>query len=161
MKYFANCNRVLHKEEIYLKDEFDKVHYNMKYVSLKKLSGLKICNNSKKEKYRLNYNPLKIVNRYVITDTHRHPIINISIGKKLIHIIEYNDEKYTCKGSFLNINYRLYRRDDEIASIRVIKKDKIRYFEIILEDSLDTVFALCLLVLAQTIKDRVWFIYGL
>jgi hypothetical protein len=66
-----------------------------------------------------------------------------------------------CKGSFLKMNYRLYDQDDEIVTVKAIKKDGTRFFEITLDESLDPIFALMMLIVAQTIKDQVWFIYGI
>lgn len=161
MKLYANCNRVFNQNEIILRSETGKIYFSIKHIFLKKITGLKIYNEKQKEVYRINYNPLKFKNRYIITNTHNHPVIQISVGKKLIHSLEYNHHHYICKGSFLKMKYRLYDKDDELVTISVIKKGKEKYFEIIQDDNGDIMLALSMLIVAQTIKDRVWFIYGL
>ena len=74
---------------------------------------------------------------------------------------EYQNKKYVCKGSSLKINYRLYEGDKELAQIKVKKNDKQRQYEILLKDKVNEELAMILYIVAQTMRDRVWFIYGM
>lgn len=159
MKLYANCNRMFNRDEIHLKNAADEILFSVKHVFLKKKTGLKVYNEKHHEAYKINYEPLRTQNNYTITDTHNHPIVRIHVGKKLIHSIEYDKKDYICKGSFLKMKYRLYDGDNEIALIRVIKKDKLKYFEITYDEKRNIIFALMMLIIAQTIKDCVWNIY--
>lgn len=161
MKLYANCNRIFNHDEIALKNDKDETLFSVKHVFLKKKTGLKVYNEKHHEVYRINYEPLRYKNNYTITDSHNHPLVRIHVGRKLIHTIEYDKKDYICKGSFLKMKYRLYDQDDEIAVIRVIKIDKKKYFEIIYDEKQNIVFAVIMLIMAQTVKDCVWSIYKL
>ncbi|MBN2604535.1 MAG: hypothetical protein JXR62_01770 [Bacilli bacterium] len=161
MRFYANCNSFFGKNDIILKDEANNIRFIIKYFNLKKATGLKIYNDRQKEIYKVYYTPLQIKNQYMISNMHNHPVAIVGFGKKLIHVIEYNNHHYVCKGSFLKMNYRLYDQDNEIVSLRVVRKALKRFYEITIDEKTDIMFAMTMLIVAQTMKDRVWFIYGI
>ena len=109
----------------------------------------------------MNYKPIKFKNHFILRNKEKEPIIKISLGLKQLHKIEYQNKKYVCKGSSLKINYRLYQGDKELAQIQVKKNDTQRQYEILLKDKVDEELAMILYIVAQTMRDRVWFIYGM
>lgn len=161
MKYYAKCNNIFNKSDLVIKDEQDFQRYRVKHRILKTITGLKIYNKDNKFLYNVNYNPLKFKNHFILKNAEKEAIIKISLGLKQLHKIEYKNKKYVCKASFLKINYRLYEGDKELGSILVKKDKKQRQYEVLLKDNVDEIFAMCLLIVAQTMRDRVWFIYGI
>ncbi len=161
MKYYAKCNNVFNKNDVFIYDIEGNKKFKIKHRSLKTITGLKIYDEDNKFLYNVNYNPLKFKNHFILKNKEKEPIIKISLGLKQLHKIEYKKKKYMCKASFLKINYRLYDLDKEIALVNVKKNDKQRQYEIILKDNVDEIFAMCLFIVAQTMRDRVWFIYGI
>lgn len=161
MKYNAKCNNVFNTSDVVIYDELNIQRYKIKHRILKTITGLKIYDKDNKFLYNVNYNPLKLKNHFVLRDVNKEPIIKISLGLKQLHKIEYKKKKYVCKASFLKINYRLYEGDKELGLIEVKKTDKQRHYEILLKDDVDEIFAMCLFIVAQTMRDRVWFIYGI
>lgn len=161
MKYFAKCNNVFNNNDVVIYDEEGIQRYKIKHRILKTITGLKIYDKDNKFLYNVNYKPLKFKNHFVLRNKEKEPIIKISLGLKQLHKIEYKKQKYVCKGSFLKINYRLYKVDKELAQIKVKKEDKQRNYEIILKDNVDEIIAMVLYIVAQTMRDRVWFIYGI
>lgn len=159
MNYYAKCNNVFNTSEVNITNENDEILFIIKHKLLKTISGLTVLSKHYKKIYQINYNPLKLKNQFIIINKKKEPIIKISLGLKLIHKIEYKTKTYICKASFLKINYRLYDGDKEIGSVKVTRVDKQRYFEIYLDNGTNEIFAMCLFVLAQTMRDRVWFIY--
>lgn len=161
MKYYAKCNNVFNTSDVVVYDELGVQRYKIKHRMLKTITGLKIYDKENKFLYNVNYNPLKFKNHFVLRNKEKEPVIKMSLGLKQLHRVEYKKKKYMCKASFLKINYRLYDVDKEIATISVKKDNKQRQYEIILKENVDDTFALCLFIVAQTMRDRVWFIYGL
>jgi|LGOV01.1.fsa_nt_gb uncharacterized protein YxjI len=161
MKYYAKCNNVFNISDVIIYDENDIQRYKIKHRILKTISGLKIYDQDNKFLYNVNYNPLKLKNHFILRNKEKDPIIKISLGLKQLHKLEYKKKKYMVKASFLKINYRLYDLDKEIALIRVKKHNNQRRYEIVLKEKVDEIFAMCLLIIAQTMRDRVWFIYGI
>ena len=161
MKYYAKCNNVFNTSDVIVYDELGVQRYKIKHRMLKTITGLKIYDKHDKFLYNVNYNPLKLKNHFILRNKEKEAIIKMSLGLKQLHSIEYKKKKYMCKASFLKINYRLYDVDEEIAVVGVKKDEKQRQYEIVLKDKVDDIFALCLYIVAQTMRDRVWFIYGL
>lgn len=161
MKYTAKCNNVFNTNDVVIYDDLGTQKFKIKHRILKTITGLKIYDKDNKFLYNVNYNPLKFKNHFILRNSDKEAIIKISLGIKQLHKIEYKNKKYMCKASFLKINYRLYDVDKEIASIIVKKSYKQRKYEIILKENVDEIYALCLFIVAQTMRDRVWFIYGL
>jgi len=161
MKYYAKCNNVFNISDVIIYDELQVQKFKIKHRILKTITGLKIYDKDNKFLYNVNYNPLKFKNHFILRNKEKEPIIKISLGLKQLHKIEYKKKKYMCKASFLKINYRLYEWDKEIALINVKKNDEQRQYEIILKDGIDEILAMCLYIVAQTMRDRVWFIYGI
>ena len=161
MKYYAKCNNVFNTSDVIIYDEHEVQRYKIRHRILKTITGLKIYDEYNKILFNVNYNPLKFKNHFILKNKEKEPIIKISLGLKQLHKIEYNEKKFMCKASFLKINYRLYDVDKEIGQVKVKKYDKQRRYEIILKDGVDEIFAMCLFIVAQTMRDRVWFIYGI
>ncbi len=161
MKFYAKCNNVFNLSDVKIYDEFHIQKYRIKHRILKTITGLKIYDSNNNFLYNVNYNPLKFKNHFILRNKAKESIVKISLGLKQLHKIEYNNKKYMCKASFLKINYRLYDGDKEIAQIKVSKENKQRQYVISLKDNVDEIFAMCLFIVAQTMRDRVWFIYGI
>jgi uncharacterized protein YxjI len=161
MKYFAKCNNVFNNKDVIIYDEENVRRYRIKHRILKTITGLKIYDKDNKFLYNVNYKPLKLKNHFILRNKEKKAIIKISLGLKQLHKIEYKRKKYVCKGSFLKINYRLYENDKELAQIYVKKENKQRHYEIILKPKVDEALAMVLYIVAQTMRDRVWFIYGI
>lgn len=161
MKYFAKCNNVFNKSDVIIFDENNVQRYKIKHRILKTITGLKIYDKDNKFLYNVNYKPLKFKNHFILRNNEKEAIIKISLGLKQLHEIEYKKHKYVCKGSFLKINYRLYQGDKELGQVNVKKDNNQRRYEIILKDKADETLAMILYIVAQTMRDRVWFIYGI
>lgn len=161
MKYYAKCNNVFNTSDVIVYNEQGEQRYKVRHRILKRITGLKVYDSDNKILFNVNYNPLKFKNHFILRNKEKEPVIKISLGLKQLHKIEYNKKKYMCKGSFLKINYRLYDVDKEIAQVKVTKINKQRHYELILKDNVDEIFAMCLFIVAQTMRDRVWFIYGI
>ena len=161
MKYYAKCNNVFNISDVIIYDESQAQKFKIKHRILKTITGLKIYDSDNKFLYNVNYNPLKFKNQFVLRNKEKEAIVKMSLGLKQLHKLEYKNKKYMCKASFLKINYRLYEGDKEIAQIKVKKAGKQRQYEILLKDNVDEIFAMCLFIVAQTMRDRVWFIYGI
>ena len=161
MKYYAKCNNVFNKSDVSIYDIEGNKKFKIKHRILKTITGLKIYDEDNKFLYNVNYNPLKFKNHFILRNKEKEPIIKISLGLKQLHKIEYKKRKYVCKASFLKINYRLYEGDKEIGQIKVKKEGKQRRYEVLLKDNVDEIFSMVLYIVAQTMRDRVWFIYGI
>ncbi len=161
MKYYAKCNNVFNTSDVKIYNEEGIQRFKVRHRILKTITGLKIYDADNKFLFNVNYNPLKFKNHFVLRNKEKEPIVKISLGLKQLHKIEYKNKKYMCKASFLKINYRLYDVDKEIAQVKVKKIEKQRHYEVILKENIDEIFALCLCIVAQTMRDRVWFIYGI
>ena len=161
MKYFAKCNNVFNKNDVIIYDEEHVQKFKIKHRILKTITGLKVYDKDNKFLYNVNYKPIKFKNHFILRNKEKEPIIKISLGLKQLHKIEYKKKKYVCKGSFLKINYRLYEGDKELAQITVKKDVKQRQYEIVLKNKVNETLAMILYIVAQTMRDRVWFIYGI
>ena len=82
----------------------------------------------------------------------------ITVGLKYLHKIEYNNKVYCCKGSIWKISYKLYDVDTVVASVNVVKINKERYYKIELMDNKNILIALAALVVAQSIRERLFVI---
>lgn len=158
MKYFTKCNSVFNRNTVEVIGE-DEVHYfTIEHAKLPKIYGLTIKDVINDVVYKVNYNPLKFKKRFQLVDTNKQPIMAISVGLKYLHKIEYNNKIYSCKGNLWKIRYKLYDHDNVVASIRVIKINKERYYQIELADNKNIMIAIGALVVAQSIRERLFII---
>ncbi len=158
MKYFAKCNNVFSKSDVKLVGEDEVLYFTIKHAKLPIISGLKIIDEIGDKTYKVNYNPLRFKKRFKLLDANKDPVMAISVGLKYLHRIEYNNKIFACKGSIWKISYRLYDIDTVVASIKVIKINKERFFEIELQDNKNIMIALAMLIVAQSIRERLFII---
>ena len=158
MKFYAKCNRISNKSDFDVVGEDQVLYYTIKHLNTPFNSGMKIICETSKDEYLVNYNPFKFKNRYQIFNQENVPIISINVGLKQLHKIEYENKKYICKGNLRNISYKLYDVDKVLSFIKVIKKEKQCYFEIVLDDNRNIILALSMLIVAQSIRERIFMI---
>ena len=158
MIYYSKCNSVFNRNDVLIKDEEETLYFTIKHSKLPIISGLKIIDEINNTTYKINYNPLKFKKRFQMLDASNKEIMGINVGLKYLHNIEYNNKVYSCKGNIWKIKYVLYDVDEVIASIKVVKIDKERYFKIELKDNKNIMIALALLVITQSIRERLFII---
>ena len=158
MKYIAKCNGVFNRNDVQLVGEDEIVYFTIKHSKLPIIFGLNIIDVVNDTTYRINYNPLKFKKRFQLIDANKMPVMAISVGLKYLHKIEYNNKKFCCKGSIWKISYSLYDIDNVVASLKVIKRNGDRYFEIDLKDNKNIMIALAMLVVAQSIRERLFMV---
>ena len=158
MKYFAKCNNVFSKSEVEMVGEDEVLYFTVEHAKLPIISGLKIIDEVNNKTYKVNYNPLRFKKRFQLLDSSKKPVMAISVGLKYLHKIEYNNKVFCCKGSIWKISYKLYDIDTVVASIKVVKINKERYFEIDLQDNKNIMIALAMLIVAQSIRERLFII---
>ena len=158
MKYFAKCNNVFNRNDVELINEEGSLIFTFEHSKHPIIFGLNIIDEINQISYRINYNPLKFKKRFQLLDTKKSPVMDISVGLKYLHKIEYKDKIYCCKGSIWKISYRLYDVDDVVASLSVVKINKQRYYKIDLNDQKNIMIAMAMLVVAQSIRERLFVI---
>ncbi len=158
MKYYAKCNGVFNKNSVQMIDKNDEVYYTIEHAKLPIILGLVIKDEINQRTYRVNYNPLKFKKRFQLVNEEKKPVMALSVGLKYLHRLEYNNKIFCCKGSIWKINYKLYDIDNVVATLKVVKIDKERYFEIYLADNKNILLALAMLVVAQSIRERLFVI---
>ena len=156
MKYYAKCNGVFNKNSVQMIDKNDEVYYTIEHAKLPIILGLVIKDEINQRTYRVNYNPLKFKKRFQLVNEEKKPVMALSVGLKYLHRLEYNNKIFCCKGSIWKINYKLYDIDNVVATLKVVKIDKERYFEIYLADNKNILLALAMLVVAQSIRERLF-----
>jgi len=158
MKFHAKCNSIFNKSDFELIGEDQTLYYTIKHTKSTANNCLHIICETKNDEYFVNYSPFKFKNRYQIFNKENKAIISISVGLKQLHKIEYNNKKYFCKGNLRKISYTLYDIDKVLSNIKVVKINKQRFFEIELEDNRNIILALSMLIVAQTIRERLFII---
>jgi len=158
MKYFAKCNSVFNRTSVELVGEDELTYFTIKHAKLPKIYGLTFTDVINNKTYKVNYNPLKFKKRFQLLDEAKKQIMAISVGIKYLHRIEYNNKVFSCKGSIWKIRYKLYDRDNVVASIKVVKIEGERYYQIDLADNKNIMIAIGTLVVAQSIRERLFVI---
>jgi len=159
MIYYVKCNSVFNRKKIEFKGEDDIVYFTIKHVKLPKIYGLNIIDEIENKKYTVNYSPLRFKKRFQLLNTDKEQVMNINVGLKFLHKIEYNNKVYSCKGALWKIRYKLYDIDSVVATLKVIKIDSERYYKIELTDNKNILIALAMLVIAQSIRERLFIIW--
>lgn len=158
MKYYAKCNGVFNKSSVQMVDENGEVYYTIEHAKLPIILGLVIKDEINQRIYRVNYNPLKFKKRFQLLSEDKKQVMALSVGLKYLHKLEYNNKIFCCKGSIWKINYKLYDIDNVVATLSVVKINKERYFEINLAENKNILLALAMLVVAQSIRERLFVI---
>jgi len=158
MVYFARCNGVFNKNSVELVDEKGQLFFTLKHAKLPIISGLNIKDEVNSSTFKVNYNPLRFKKRFQLLDSVGSEVLGISVGLKYLHKILYKDKIYACKGSIWKVRYNLYDQDNVVASIQVVKIDKEKFFKIELADNTDIMLALAMLIIAQSIRERIFII---
>ncbi len=158
MNYYAKCNNVFNRSNVELIGEDELLYFTIEHSKLPVISGLKIIDEINNTTYKINYNPLRFKKRFKLLDSNKEQVMAISVGLKYLHKIEYRNKVFCCKGSVWKISYTLYDLDTVVASIKVIKINKERYFKIELRDNKNIMIALAMLVVAQSIRERLFII---
>ncbi len=158
MKYYVKCNSVFNRNEIEFRDENNQLYFTIRHAKLPKIYGLDITNEIENKKYKVNYNPLRFKKRFQLLNDENKQIMAIIVGLKYLHKIEYNNKIFSCKGSVWKIGYKLYDYDTVVAALNVVKIDKERYYKIELADNKNILIGLAMLVVAQSIRERLFVI---
>lgn len=158
MIYYTKCNSVFNRSDVEVIGEDDIIYFNIKHAKLPKIYGLNILDVINDKKFIVNYNPLRFKKRFKLLDDTKKQIMAITVGLKYLHKIEYNNKVYCCKGSIWKISYKLYDVDTVVASVNVVKINKERYYKIELMDNKNILIALAALVVAQSIRERLFVI---
>ena len=158
MKYYVKCNNVFNRSVVELTGEDDIVYYTIKHAKLPKIYGMSIIDEINNKTYKVDYNPLKFKKRFQLLDSNKKQVMGISVGLKYLHRIEYNNKIFCCKGSLWKVSYRLYDVDNVVASLNVVKKNKQRFYKIELADNKNILIAIVMLVVAQSIRERLFVI---
>ena len=158
MKYYSKCNGVFNRNNVKMIGEDEILYFTIEHAKLPIISGLKIIDEINNTTYKINYNPLKFKKRFQLLDSSKKEVMGISVGLKYLHKIEYNNKIFCCKGNIWKISYRLYDLDEVVATLKVVKINKERYFEIELKDNKNIMIALALLVTTQSIRERIFMI---
>ena len=158
MKYYSKCNSVFNSSKVLIVGEDETHYFTITHAKLPIIQGLKIFDEVNNLSYKINYNPLKFKKRFQMLDSNNVEVMGISVGLKYLHKIEYKNKVYSCKGNIWKIKYVLYDVDEVIATIKVVKINKERYFEIELKDNKNIMIALAMLVITQSIRERLFII---
>lgn len=158
MIYYTKCNSVFNRSDVDVIGEDDVIYFNIKHAKLPKIYGLNIYDVINDKKFIINYNPLRFKKRFKLLDDTKKQVMAITVGLKYLHKIEYNNKVYCCKGSIWKISYKLYDVDTVVASVKVVKINKERYYKIELMDNKNILIALATLVVAQSIRERLFVI---
>ena len=158
MKYYAKCNNVFNRNNVELVGEDEVVYFTINHSKLPIIFGLNIIDEINNVTYKINYNPLKFKKRFQLFDNNKQPVMALSVGIKYLYKVEYNNKILSCKGSIWKINYILYDIDNVVATLKVVKINKQRYFEIDLKANQHIMIALGMLVVAQSIRERLFMI---
>jgi len=158
MKLYAKCNSVFNRSDFEVVGEDQSLYYTIKHSKTLLNASLHIICETCKDVYDVNYNPFKFKNRFQIFNQENKAIVSISVGLKQLHKIEYKNKKYVCKGNLWNLNYTLYDVDKVLSYINVIKINSQRFFEINLENNKNIILALSMLIIAQSIRERLFII---
>jgi len=158
MNYFIKCNSVFIRSSVEFVGEDEVSYFKISHAKLPKIYGMKIVDLIGGKKYKVNYNPLRFKNRFKLLDSNKQEVVAISVGLKFLHKIEYNNKVFSCKGSLWKIRYKLYDVDNVVATLKVIKINKERYYKIELADNKNIMIALAMLVVAQSIRERLFVI---
>jgi len=155
VRYYVKCNNIYNNKEIQLLDENDNVLLiiHKRLHAMNKTIDIHNANNEKV--YHVNFYPLKVKNRYLVTNQSQKVVINISTGLHLLHRINIGEKQLVCKSTLLKINYWLYDYDMVIGNLQVVKKNRKRYFEITLQED-NILQAIALYIVAQA--QRIWFL---
>ena len=135
MRYYVKCNSVFNRNSVEMISEEDIVHFTINHAKLPKLYGLSIIDEINNTTYKVNYNPLKFKKRFQLLDANKQQVMAISVGLKYLHKIECKGKVYSCKGTLWKISYKLYDIDNVVASLKVVKRNKKRYYQIELADN--------------------------
>ncbi len=158
MKYYAKCNNVFIRTDVELIDEDGTLFFTFEHSKRPIFFGLNIIDEINHKLYKINYNPLKFKKRFQLKDSEKESVMAISVGLKYLHKIEYKDKTFCCKGSIWKISYRLYDIDNVVATLKVVKINKQRYYEIDLDNQKNIMIAMAMLVVAQSIRERLFVI---
>ncbi|MCK4552565.1 MAG: hypothetical protein KAU02_06580 [Tenericutes bacterium] len=158
MIYYAKCNNVFNRNDVEFIGEDEIKYFTIKHSKLPISLGLNIIDEINNKTYKVNYNPLKFKKRFQLLDSNKEPVMAISVGLKYLHKLEYKKKTYSCKGTLWKISYKLYDIDNVVATLKVVKIDKQRYFEIFIKDDKNIMIALAMLVVAQSIRERLFIV---
>ena len=156
MKYYAKCNNVLNYDSVKMIDEEDVAHFTINHSKIPEIYGLDIVDEINNTTYEVNYNPLRFEQKFHLLDANKQQVITIKVGSKYLHRVEYGDKTLSCKGTLSKVSYKLYDIDNVIASLNVIKINKNKYYKIELADNKNIMIALTILVVAQSIRERLF-----
>ncbi|MCK5388485.1 MAG: hypothetical protein KAJ22_04300 [Candidatus Izimaplasma sp.] len=158
MKYYVKCNNVFNRNKVEMIGEDEIPYFSIKHTKLPKIYGMNITDLINGLKYKVSYNPLRFKKRFQLLDSNKQQVMAISVGLKYLHKIEYNNKVFSCKGSLWKIRYKLYDIDTVVATLKVVKINKERYYLIDLADNKNILIALAMLVIAQSIRERLFII---
>ena len=158
MKYFVRCNNVFNRSDVEMVGEDEIPYFNIAHTKLPKIYGMNITDLVNESTYKVSYNPLRFKKRFQLLDANKQQVMAISVGLKYLHKIEYNNKVFSCKGSLWKIRYKLYDVDTVVATLKVVKINKERYYLIDLADNKNILIALAMLVIAQSIRERLFVI---